>query len=1387
MEDRLSNPNRFCVSVICRNVIKLAKQTPWARLLTLVAVVIVTCSFANGSVIAGEPDWIWTPKNSISKRTTSPDECFFRKKFTLIGPEKAELIFSAGDEYEIYLNNRLVSRGHSFGETKTVNVTEFIEPGVNLVAARVKHYDGPVPGLSLKFRVKEKSETRWRSLSTDNTWRTRIVETPNWNQSTYSDTGWIAAKSTTTTQVAEIKQKALDQAQAAAVAQRKRAAEDKLAAENKAQRLKVAAQQAKVANQLQQKTEQKDADAQGKTSSVKFTKSTDLTKKAKSTDNKLTRVGSQKTQAADIPHRFDVSKEFTVGQIFSAKETGSLIAMEFDEFGKLLLSREGGPLMIADPTKPANAPDRMRVYCDEVNSCRGILPLNGSVYVTAKSHKGLGLYELTSVKGKEKLTLARQLLSFSEVAVDDGPQGIQLGPEGMLYVVVGNNCEVKQPFAQTSPFKNFRDGNIVPRKENRNSKTPGGSIVRVSLDGKKIERVAGGIHSARDLVVDADGEMFLHDSDTRSELGLTSHRPALAYHVPAGADLGWRGGWSSLPEYCVDATRAMTTTDTASPTGAIQYEHVQFPHRYHGSIFFADWSQGRILTVKPTPDGAGFTAKPQAFLSGRPLNVSDLAVGKDGHLYFCTGGRGTEGGVYRVSWNGKAPAALTEYKDDLDKALRYPQPASAWARQDIAELRIKMGRGWNSAIEEVALDTSRPTKQRVRALQLMGLYGPLPSQGLLQTLQTDKQPAIRAQVVRLCIRRSEVFKNDIVLNLVDDQNPYVRRVACEACVRLDVQPSFESLIPMLVSDNRVEALAARRLLERIPSQRWQAKVVDADDKRLFINGSVALLSQNPTLEQGYEVLAKSSHLMDGFLTDNEFIDLLRVVQLALTECNVQPARVGGFTKRIASEFPTASSPINRELARVLAYLKAGDYSGRLETYLSDDKMLMADRVHVSMYLLNSQDNLTASEKVSILNALETSRSTSFAGANYNTHVKQAIKRISRPVAGSDIPTVLANGHRWPKTVLTAFYKMPEKLDRKTVDAVIAMDQRMVELGATDEATEQVRLGVIAILARDGSETGMQYLRELWSQEPDRRSDLVIGLSQQPEGENWAYLVGSLPKLDDLTAADVLRRLSSIGQRPKEALHYRQVIETGYRLRGQGAHLAANLLRHWSGQPEVEANKSSDWRARLTLWSSWYETHFADGQTIVADANQKKVGRYSVAEIVDQLAQAGPGDVSAGRHVFAKANCAACHHVGNQGHGGGPDLTNMTVRFSLREAIEATIDPSAVISKRYQTKEILTVDGITHQGVEIDQVNGSYVLLNKQGKRIRIDANDVQEVKSNERSAMPEGMLDQLSMTEIRDLMAYLMKQSNSTLAEDAGQPEAPAARIGAMPTVQEVR
>ena len=361
--------------------------------------------------------------------------------------------------------------------------------------------------------------------------------------------------------------------------------------------------------------------------------------------------------------------------------------------------------------------------------------------------------------------------------------------------------------------------------------------------------------------------------------------------------------------------------------------------------------------------------------------------------------------------------------------------------------------------------------------------------------------------------------------------------------------------------------------------------------------------------------------------------------------------------------------------------------------------------------------------------------------------------------------------------------MPEKLDQKTVDAVIKMDQRMIADGATDDATEQVRLGVIAILARDGSETGMQYLRDLWLQEPSRQSDIVIGLSQQPDRENWAYLVDSLPRLDDLTSTDVLHKLTSVGQRPKEAKHYRHVIEAGYRLRGQGAHLAADLLQHWSGK--TDPNNDPDWQVRLTDWSQWYQATFPKGEAVAVDANLRTVGRYSTAAIVDQIAQTGPGDALRGKHIFTKANCATCHRLGNQGRNAGPELTDLATRFSLREVVESTVDPSAVVSKHYQSKTILTVDGIAHEGMAIAQTDGSYVLLNQQGKRIRIDANDIQKIEDSSVSAMPEGMLDGLTIAEIKDLMAYMTQRSNSTMADT--QDAQPSARIGAMPTVQEIR
>jgi hypothetical protein len=196
--------------------------------------------------------------------------------------------------------------------------------------------------------------------------------------------------------------------------------------------------------------------------------------------------------------------------------------------------------------------------------------------------------------------------------------------------------------------------------------------------------------------------------------------------------------------------------------------------------------------------------------------------------------------------------------------------------------------------------------------------------------------------------------------------------------------------------------------------------------------------------------------------------------------------------------------------------------------------------------------------------------------------------------------VLQNGSRWPNAVLAAFYKMPEQLDQSTVQQVIQLDQDIKS--NEDDVSKQLRLGVIAMLARSQGPTAMEYLRQLWQSEENRRNDIVIGLAQQPEGENWPYLVASIPVLDDTTGREVVQKLSKIPRRPREAQHFRDVIELGYRLRNDGAVDVVKLLELWSTErPEYAA---ADWQTKLNAWQTWFAQKWSDEPAILVQSPKK---------------------------------------------------------------------------------------------------------------------------------------------------------------------------------------
>ncbi|MFW6171073.1 MAG: DUF7133 domain-containing protein, partial [Planctomycetota bacterium] len=625
--------------------------------------------------------------------------------------------------------------------------------------------------------------------------------------------------------------------------------------------------------------------------------------------------------------RFRIARDFQVERVIDAEETGSLIAMAFNEFGQLVLSREGGPLLLAVDSDRDDVIDSLRVYCERVRNVQGILALNGQIYVTADGTQGSGFYCLSDNDGDGVLETCRLLFGFEGEMGEHGAHGIALGPDGWIYIVIGNHSSPLTEYAASSPHRGYYEGDLVkPRYEDPGGyavgrKAPGGVIIRTDLNGETVELFAGGLRNACDLAFHPNGELFVHDSDMQSDMGTTWYRPTRICHVVPGAELGWRSGWAKWPEYYVDSLPAVADTGGGSPTGAIFYAHHLFPKKYQNSLFLADRAKGQILSVQLKPNGASYTANTEVFLEGQPLNVTDLDVGPDGWLYFVTGGRGTGGGVYRVTYDGDAEDSVTKRGSGITSAIRLPQLQSAWSRQEVARLRRRLDADWGPMLVGVARGTTNPTHYRTRALDLMQLFGPRPTVEQLLELSGDKNEAVRKKVTDLMGIHGGNEMHERMVDLLEDPDRGVRRKAMEALVRAGQTGPPDIILPTLASDDRFEAWAARRLLECGPVEQWQSNVLSAENDRVVVQGALAMLIAEPSHENALAVIERIRELMTGFVSDADFIDMLRVMQVAIMQGEVSPDELTALRDQLAVEFPAGDRLMNRELIRLLVYLR----------------------------------------------------------------------------------------------------------------------------------------------------------------------------------------------------------------------------------------------------------------------------------------------------------------------------------------------------------------------------------------------------------------------------------------------------------------------------------
>lgn len=142
----------------------------------------------------------------------------------------------------------------------------------------------------------------------------------------------------------------------------------------------------------------------------------------------------------------------------------------------------------------------------------------------------------------------------------------------------------------------------------------------------------------------------------------------------------------------------------------------------------------------------------------------------------------------------------------------------------------------------------------------------------------------------------------------------------------------------------------------------------------------------------------------------------------------------------------------------------------------------------------------------------------------------------------------------------------------------------------------------------------------------------------------------------------------------------------------------------------------------------------------------------IAKLRQEMDQ-GTADFARGKLVFEK-NCAQCHRFQGQGHEVGPNLDG--AERSIEYLLTNVLDPNRVIGLPYFTRVVLRKNGTIVTGL-VHAEDGQTVTLKRENNVLEvIPRADIEEMKTEQKSLMPEGLGNNMTPQDFRDLVRYLM-------------------------------
>jgi putative heme-binding domain-containing protein len=143
------------------------------------------------------------------------------------------------------------------------------------------------------------------------------------------------------------------------------------------------------------------------------------------------------------------------------------------------------------------------------------------------------------------------------------------------------------------------------------------------------------------------------------------------------------------------------------------------------------------------------------------------------------------------------------------------------------------------------------------------------------------------------------------------------------------------------------------------------------------------------------------------------------------------------------------------------------------------------------------------------------------------------------------------------------------------------------------------------------------------------------------------------------------------------------------------------------------------------------------------------------EQASEVATKTKGDPQRGLLLFKRQSCIACHTFANGQNPKGPHLVDIGKRYKRAELVESVLKPSAKIAQGFDTYLFVLESGKTLTGFVVSESADSVILREINGLSKTIPQDAIEERVKQKLSMMPKGLADNLTPTELADLLAYL--------------------------------